>query len=69
MFSYFIGQLFDNDTLVLCQLSSATVNRVDVAHRFQHLVIAVHPVEILSSDVDLGATGSHQTPAEFLLRC
>ena len=64
---YFLWQLFDDDALALGQLSSVAVHRVDVSHLFQHLVVAVHPVEVLSSDVDLGATSSHQTPAEFLL--
>ena len=67
MLGYLLGQLFDDDTLALCQSSSTAVNREDVPDLPQHLVVTVDPVEILMPDVDLRAARSHQSPAEFLL--
>ena len=68
MLGYFLGQLFDDDALALCQSSSIAVDREDVPNLLQHFVVAVDPVEILMPDVDLRAARSHQSPAEFLLR-
>ena len=67
MLGYFLGQLFYDDTLALCQQSSTAVDCEDVPDLPQHLVVAVDPVEILVPDVDLRAARSHQSPAEFLL--
>ena len=67
MFGYFLGQLLYDDTLVLRQSPSTAVHVEDISHLIEHLVIAVHPVKVLSSDVDLCAAGGYQTPAEFLL--
>ena len=67
MLGHFLRQLFDDDALVLHQSSSTAVDREDVPDLLQHLVVAVDPVEILVSNVDLRAARSHQSPVEFLL--
>ena len=64
-----IGKLLDNHTLTLSQLLSAAVDVKNVADLIQNLTVAVDPVKVVLSDVDLGTTRRYQPPAELLLHC